>query len=658
MSKKLSDTINSSVGRKLFSQHRTLLIYLLLVVSVLLVFWQVSECEFVNYDDNVYMIENPHVNRGISLESVVWAFTQPHCSMWHPLASLSHMLDCELFGLNPSWHHLTNLLFHTASTLLLFGILKRGTGVVWPGAFVAAAFALHPLNVESIAWIAERKNVLSAFFWMLTIAVYIRYAQRPNVVRFLLLVLVFSLTIMAKPFVVTLPFVLLLLDYWPLGRFKWHRQDGTGKLAKSVWHLVAEKIPLFILSAILSVITYLAQQQGGVMEEGRKFSLVVRIANALVSYAGYIGRMFWPRRLAVFYPHPGDTVSIQAAVVGAVLLVVVSVFVFRLGRRYKYLPVGWLWYLGTLVPVIGLVQVGNQAMADRYAYLPLIGLFIIVAWGAADLPARWRYRKMVLGVSAAAVLLALGICSRLQLRYWRNTIALFEHTLAVTDNNYMAHFCLIAPLREQGKFDQANKHNREALRIKPDWAKAHNAMGDALLESGRVNEAIGYLTEALRLRPNFAAAHNNIGVAFNRRNEIDKAIAHCARAVQIAPERADTHYNLGIALMRKGRLNDAIGCWLETVRLDPDNHRARNNLGTAFYQQGRIDLAIAHWKEAARLNPDDPMVHNNLGEVLAAQGRLDEAITEYREVLRIDPGHASARRRLDAALTKRSKAGQ
>jgi len=388
---------------KTSNKYWSLYICLALVLATFIAYEPMRHNGFVNYDDDVYVTENRNVNRGITAESVFWAFTNPHRSMWHPLTSLSHMLDCQLFGLVPFWHHLTSLLFHIAGTLLLFWILKRMTGAVWLSAFVAAVFALHPLNVESVAWVAERKSVLSSFFWMLTIAAYLRYAERPGIDRYLLVVLVFCLALMAKPMVVTLPFALLLLDYWPLGRFQWGRQSREESSMQSEsakvsyrnspsWRLVVEKIPLFILSAVLSVITFIAQKSGGAVMWTDSLPLNFRIPNALVSYLTYIGKMFWPSRLAVFYPHPRGTVSIWLAVVVALLLLALSIWVIRSARSRRYLLVGWLWYLGTLVPVVGLVQAGGQARADRYMYLPMIGLLIIITWGLCELAAKWRYR--------------------------------------------------------------------------------------------------------------------------------------------------------------------------------------------------------------------------------------------------------------------------
>jgi hypothetical protein len=467
----------------------SLLAYGFLVITALAAYWPVLKCEFVKYDDDKYVTENPHVRRGITYESVIWAFTTPHFHMWHPLTSLTHLLDYQLFGLNPTWHHLTSLLFHIASTLLLLSILKRMTTAVWPSLFVAAAFALHPLNVESVAWVAERKNVLSTFFWMLTIAAYIRYTDRSCLGRFMLVVLVFALATLTKPMVVTLPFVLLLLDYWPLGRLQIKRLNKEQDLAQTeseqvdgrrvpLWRLFVEKIPLFVLIGALSAVTYIAQQKGGVMSGWGNVPLKYRCTNALVSYVSYISKMVWPSRLAVFYPHPFNKLPIWQVVASALVLLAVSVAVLWFARRRKYLTVGWLWYLGILVPVIGLVQVGSQAMADRYTYLPFIGLFIIIAWGLQELSANWRYRRIVLGASALAVLLALAICTRLQLRHWRNNRALFEHAISVTDDNFVMNNNYANVLKDMGQVEKAIEHFYRALRIRPNSPEIYNNLGN------------------------------------------------------------------------------------------------------------------------------------------------------------------------------------
>jgi Flp pilus assembly protein TadD len=585
-----------------------LLVCLFLIVPTVAVYWQIRSHDFLNYDDDSYVTENRHVQGGLTWKGITWAFTTTHASNWHPLTWLSHMLDCQLYGLNPKGHHLTNLLLHIANTLLLFLVLKRMTGALWRSAFVAGLFALHPLHVESVAWVAERKDVLSTFFWMTTMWAYVRYVECPRLGRYLLVLLLFSLGLMAKPMLITLPFVLLLIDYWPLSRFQFGH--GEAQRPKSVilshpmspfLHLVREKIPL------LDVLP-----------------LQVRLANALVAYMSYIGKMIWPVHLAVFYPHPGMPPLWQAAGAG-LLLLCVSVVVIRAARRSGYLAVGWLWYLGTLVPVLGLVQVGSQAMADRYTYVPLIGLFIVVAWGVADLAARWRYRRLVLATSAGVVLLALTACTWLQVGHWRHGISLFEHTLDVTANNYLAHLNLGVVLGKQGSLKEATEHFSRGLKIKPNMGALHTNMGLALYKQGRLEEAIDYLSRALQIKPHSAEAHNNIGLALAKQGRLDEAINHFSRALQIKPDDSEARYNLGLALGQQGKPEQALSHYSKTLQMEPDNVEAHYNIGLALARLGRLKEAIEHFSEVLQMEPDNAEAHYNLGVTLDRLGRLKEA---------------------------------
>ena len=578
-------------------RHSALAIILFLTITVFAIFWQVRNHEFVILDDGKYITENSHVLDGLTWEGIVWALTTTHANFWHPLTWISHMLDCELYGLDPAGHHLTNLLIHVANTLLLFLVLERMSKALWPSAFVAAMFALHPLHVESVAWAAERKDVLSTFFYVLTIGCYVRYVEHPGINRYLLVLLTFALGLMAKPMIVTLPFVLLLLDYWPLNRFQFVQNSGNrcAQAQKSVhfnnqrtsfFRLVLEKFPLFVLAAVSCVVAYFAQEQGGALKALNLFPIEVRIVNALFSYASYIGKTIWPQHLAVFYPHPGMLSMWQIA--GAVLLLVcISLLVIRAAHRTPYLAVGWLWYIGTLVPVIGLVQVGDHAMADRYTYVPIIGLFIMIAWGGCDIAKRWRYRKTVLVISSGTLICASMISTSFQIRHWQNSTTLFEHTLDVTADNSMAHTNLGVVLAGQGKLDEAVFHYIQALRIKPDHLEARINMGVALASQGK----------------------------------LDEAVAHYSRALQIKPDFAGAHYNLGNILL----------------------------------EQGKTEEAIKHFREALRINPNDSEVHNNLGIVLAKQGKKEGAIKHFREALRINPDYTLARHNLEVALTGKRK---
>jgi len=531
------------------NNHSALIVSLFLTLITLAIFWNVQNHEFVNFDDLKYITENPHVRYGLTSEAVTWAFTATHVSNWHPLTWLSHMLDCHLYGLNPKGHHFNNLLFHIANTLLLFLILNRMTGALWRSSFVAALFALHPLHVESVAWIAERKDVLSTFFWMLTMWAYVRYVERPGLNSYLLSLLFFAMGLMAKPMLVTLPFVLLLLDYWPLGRIQFGK-SGDGKERWLALHLVREKLPFFFLAAISSVVTFSVQQTSGSVVSF--IPLKARIANALLSYVGYITKMIWPHHLAVFYPHLVNDLPLWQAVGSGLLLIIISILVIRVVRLHAYLTVGWLWYLGTLVPVIGLVQVGTQAMADRYTYVPLIGLFIIIAWGLSCLVARWRYHKIVLAISAVLILSSLSVCTLVQLQYWKNGITLFERALEVTSNNFVAHNNLGNALGRQRRFGEAVQHFLEALRIRPGYAHALNNLAATLAHQGKFEEAIVHYTEALRIRPEFEEAHINLGIALTHQGRFEDAIKHYQEALRIKPDYPEAHFYLALAFSSMG----------------------------------------------------------------------------------------------------------
>ena len=506
---------------------------------------------------------------------------------WHPLTWLSYMLDYELFRLNPAGYHIVNLLFHIANSLLLFLILHRMTKALWQSAFVAAVFAIHPLHVESVAWVAERKDVLSTFFWMLTMGSYVFYVQRRELKRYLLTLFFFALGLMAKPMLVTLPFVLLLLDYWPLRRLtigkssvnehtqsekslntrskKKERGRNTKKpehvnktekqtrQRPAIGHIILEKVPFFVLSLASSIVTYIAQQKSGAVGSLQSYPLSARIANAIVSYCGYIGKIVWPENLAVLYPYPGMLPTWQ--VIGAVLfLVITTSLIIRTAKRYPYLTTGWLWYLGTLVPVIGLVQVGVQAMADRYTYVPIIGVLIMVAWGVPELLKKWRHRNAALATLAVIILCIFSFVTWKQVQYWQNSITLFTHALDVTSNNYTAHGNLGHSLLTQGKIEEAIHHYSEALRICPNCYDENNNLGIALQEQGRVEEAISHYVEAIRLNPNYIKAYVNLGEALASQGKFTEAMALFSKALQIKPDSAEAHYNLGTMLLSHGNL--------------------------------------------------------------------------------------------------------
>jgi tetratricopeptide (TPR) repeat protein len=629
-------------------------VYLVLILATLAVFHQLPSNDFVNYDDDLFVYENPQVRKGLSKEGVIWAFTAFSPDYWKPLSWLSHMLDCELFGLRPGMHHLTNLLLHVASTVLLLLVLNRMTGALWPSSFVAALFALHPLHVESVAWVAERKDVLGAFFWFLTIWAYSRYVERPLFGRYLFVLLLFALALMAKPMVVTLPFVLLLLDYWPLERMQLHRMRLAGERGmtkSSALRLFCEKIPLFVLSGATTVITIIAQRQVGALKSIEAYPFKLRIANALVSYISYIGKMVWPHKLAVFYPYPTAIPLWQSAGAG-LLLITVSVLLMRAAANRPYLATGWLWYLVTLLPVIGLVQVGGQAMADRYTYLSLVGLFISIAWGVPSLLANWHQAKKAIALATAVLLLGFATCSVLQVRYWQDSVSLFRHTDKVTSNNDVAHNHLGIALASQGELEEAMSHYAEALRIKPREPWVHSNLGIALARQGRLEEAIGHYAEALRIKPDLGKAHNNLGNALAKQGKLEEARSHFSEALRIKPDFAKAHNNLGNALAMQGELEEAMSHYSKALRVNPDYAGAHNNLGNALAMQGKLEEAMNHYAEAVRISPEHAKAHNNLGNMLAMHGRLEEAANYYSEALRIKPNYARAHYNLANTLAE------
>ena len=631
------------------------IICILLVIATLAVYWQVLDNDFVNYDDDKYVTENTHVHKGVTFDSLTWAFTSSHAANWHPLTWVSHMIDCQLYGLNPRGHHLTSLLFHVANTLLLLLILVRMTGALWQSSFVAALFALHPLHVESVAWVAERKDVLSTFFMMLTLWVYTIYVKKGEVKRYLLAVLFFVLGLMSKPMVVTLPFILLLLDFWPLGRLcliRDTRNEVTGQHTNErldIFRLLWEKVPFFALAVVSSVVTFIVQERGGAVKLLETYSIQTRIINAFVSYTEYIVNMVWPVKLAVLYPHPGNSLPIWKGVVTGLVMVLITVLVIRKARKIPYLAVGWFWYIVTLIPVIGIVQVGSQAMADRYTYITLIGLFVIIAWGANDLLSKWLRRKIWLGTLAAIILPVLIVLTWKQVQYWENNITLYEHTLKHTSNNVIIHNNLGTALYKQDRTEEAVEHYLQALQLKPDHAKAHNNLGLAYGDSGMHEEAIKAYKRTIRIDPDYADVHNNLGIAFVKSGKYKEAIESYKQAIRIGPDYAKAHNNLGVAFVKSGKLKEAIESYKQALRINSDFADAHYNLGVAFVKSGMHKEAIDAFKQVIRINPDDAPAHYNLGVAFVKSGMHKEATEAYKQALRINPDDAQTHYNLGVA---------
>jgi Flp pilus assembly protein TadD len=625
---------------------------LLLGLLTLALYWPATRHDFVNYDDEVYVTSNARIQGGLTLNNLKWAFVTPVDANWHPLTVLSHMLDCQLFGLKPWGHHLTSVLLHALNTVLVFLLLRRLTGATWRSAIVAALFGWHPLHVESVAWVAERKDVLSACFGLLALIFYARYvdgfkSQDPKLKIFYpLSLLIFACGLMSKAMLVTWPLVMLLLDYWPLNRIsnlKNDEKDGT--LAWLVW----EKMPFFVLAAAACVITFVVQKHQGALDPGEKLPVLARAGNALVSYCRYLGKLFWPVKLAVFYPHPGYWPP-QDVLLAAGLLTSVSVLFWWVRRRYPFMPMGWMWFLGTLLPVIQLVQTGSHAMADRYTYIPSLGVFIIVTWGVCEVTRRWRHPTPWLCATVGVVLVLLATLTRRQLGCWQDSETLFRHAFAVTENNYLAHNDLGFVLFKKGQGDDAIIHYREAIRMKPDFAEARNNLGIALCNQGRLDEAISQYQTAIRLNPRFAEAYDNFGIALFDKGEVGEAIKQYQEALRLKPQYAESHNNLGVALREHGEIDESINQCQEAIHLSPAFAEAHNNLGIALFIKGRVQEAMGEFQEAIRLKPDFAEARSNLGIALASQGRLDDAIIQFQAAVRLKPDDVKARNNLAHAL--------
>jgi protein O-mannosyl-transferase len=649
---------------------KILMIYIFLTVATLMVFWQVNNCDFVSYDDSDYITKNNQVQNGITMGGIRWAFTTGHAANWHPLTWISHMLDVQLFGLQPQWHHLTNLLFHIANTLLLFFVLHRMTKAHWESAFVAALFALHPLHVESVAWVAERKDVLAAFFWMLTMGAYCYYVERPKLQRYLIVVLFFVLGLMAKPMLVTLPFVLLLLDYWPLQRFqekkseqkiitaankpvsgdkqkgKFKKKHGVGIEviaekpldSRYQWALIRpllwEKIPLLVLAALSSIVTYIVQQKGGQVASSEVMPLSDRIANAFVSYITYIGKMFWPNNLAAIYPYPVLLPKWQ--VFGAAfLLIAVTVTVIGKARRAPYLGVGWLWYVGTLVPVIGIVQVGLQARADRYTYLPLIGLFIMAAWGISELSKNRRYRKEVLFASSTVILLSLCTVTWTQIQYWQNGITLLERAVNITDNNYLAYQNRGAVYLALGNYRQAIEDFDKAIAIIPIYAEAYYNRGISYWHLGNEMQALRDFDKAIEIDPRHAEIYYKRGIIYASRGNYSQAIGDFDRAIEINPKDAGIYYYRGNVYSSLGNYRQAIGDLDKAIEIMPKYAEAYYKRGISYWRLGNSSQAIGDFDKTIESNPKFAEAYYSRGYVYGQLGNDGQAIEDLKTAARL-----------------------
>jgi protein O-mannosyl-transferase len=614
-----------------------------LVLAVTMVFGRTVTYDFVDYDDPIYVSDNPELARGLGADGIAWAFTATRCANWHPLTWLSLLADHELFGAESWGYHLGNVVLHAATAVLLFLVLWRMTADFWPSAFVAAVFVIHPLRVESVAWVAERKDVLSGLFFMLTLAAYVGYIRRPfSLVRYLAVAALFALGLMAKPMLVTLPFVLLLLDYWPLGRLarpaKGKQKDAhswggscaatpgaTVQLSpqrvgncRSPWQLLVEKLPLLALSAASCVVTILAQRESVATLDS--LSLASRTANALVSYIWYVVQFFCPTGLAVLYPYPSGGLPIRQVASAFLVLSVVTAGVVVCRRRWPWLLVGWLWYLGMLVPVIGLVQVGGQSMADRYTYLPQIGLTLGLAWAAKRALVSWPYRGWLYGVTAALVLAGLMGCAWHQTSFWHDSTMLWRRSADCTLRNARAHANLASALARDGQLDEAIVHFTKSLEIRGDLADVYCNFGVALARRGRIDEAIARYEQALKLKPDDVLVHNSMGKALFDQGRFDEAIGQYEKVLEIKPDCPEAYYNLGLALAGRGQVNEAITYYQKALEIKPDFAEAHSGLGIALADSGRLDDAIAHFRKALEIRPDLPGARENLAHALRLKG--------------------------------------
>ena len=613
---------------ELKDRHILFFISAALLIATLVAYEPIRHNSFVTYDDGQYIYDNPLITAGISWQSLSQAFTKPHFFMWHPLTTISHILDYQFFGPNSFGHHLVSVLLHIANALLVFGIFRSLGGSIWLSAFIAGVFALHPLQVESVAWASERKTVLSGLFWLLTMATYIRYARQPRLGRYLVVLLVFGLCIMTKPVVVTLPLALLLLDYWPLERIGGWKTKGESQKVSAV-RLIAEKIPLIAISVFLSVMTFIAQKQGGVVPTLEKMPLDYRVANMFLSYIRYIGKMIWPSGLAVCYPYPLVVLSDATVVTCAVLFIVLTVLSIYIGRRRKYMAVGWLWYVGTLVPVIGLVQSGAQAMANRYMYIPMLGLLIIIGWAVKDFIVnrpRIRIAATVIGVIA---LLSLLILTRIQVRHWQNTLTLFEYTLSVTEDNPVIENSYGVALFNEGRTEEAEPHLRKAVSLAPAFVAARNNLTKLYLKQGKLNEAIEHLNELIKHNEGTAEVYYNLAAALEMQKKYEDAIKYYAKSLGLNPWDPAANKRMGIALLAAGKTTDAIRYAQRACELTGGDAECLDILAITYAAAGRFEEAKATADKA--LNAARAAGREDMVSEIQKRKKLYEAGQPYRE---------------------------
>jgi len=678
-------------SESIIRKHPTMLpwlVSLLLMTITAAVYAPVQHHEFIDFDDGGYVYNNKHVQKGLTTDSIKWAFKvvkNDEKGYWHPVTWLSHILDCQLFGLDAGYHHLSNLFYHLLNVLLLFLLFYRMTGAIWKSSMVALLFALHPVNVDSVAWIAERKNLLSTTFWMLTMLAYVRYAARPSTWRYLMVGICFSLGLMAKPMLVTLPCALLLLDFWPLYRFQWFRKNWLNNEAPpsltafhvtSTNRLVFEKIPFLLLSFSVIGLSFISLKKNSLILNELAQPMDLRIYNALVSYIHYLWKMIWPVNLAIFYPFP-NSIPLWQPIASTIVLIGITAIVLTYSKRKPYLVTGWFWYTGTLVPVIGIIQGGLwPQIAERWAYVPFIGLFILTIWGATDAISRLRQSRLIASVAGLAVLAVFSMLTIKQLTYWEKTDILFRHALNVTHRNYYAHLLVGKCLSNNGNHDRAMAHFQKALDIKPDYSDTlvaiakeyafrndfENALiyyqkalfkspsnSDLLNKIGNVysnmksyNKALQYYKEAATIDPENPSAYNNMGVVCIYIDQIKQAACYFNKALELSPNDAEAHYNLGLVTEKTGNIEESIVYFQNALKLNSDYTEAHNSLGKIFFQSGNLSLALHHFEQVARLSPNNPSAYYNIGIIFYTLQKFKDATRYFQKSLQIDPGYKKA----------------
>jgi tetratricopeptide (TPR) repeat protein len=607
-----------------------------LVLATIASYEPVRNNDFVSYDDNLYITKNAMVQSGLNANTVKWAFTKPHSSMWHPLTTLSHIVDCQLFGLKPAGHHLVSVGIHIINSLLLFWILTNLTGSVWASAFVAGVFALHPLQVEAVAWASERKSVLSGLFWFLTIAVYIWYTKRASIRRYIAVFVIYGLCIMTKPVVVTLPLVLLLLDYWPLRRF-----DNLRTRPGAKYNLIIEKLPLLGLAGMLAVITARMQSGGGVIISMEQLSLGRRIANAFISFISYIGKFIWPERLGVPYPITINDLKSDVAIGCMALFALLLVLSVVFGKKKRYLATGWLWFAGTLVPMIGLVQSGGQAMADRYMYLSIIGLLFIITWGAKDIIDKHLWLRNAAFASAGVILLILGVLTHTQAGYWKNSLTLFGHTLKVTQSNPIAENAYGCALMREGRLKEAEQHLRTAIYIAPSFREPRNNLCIVLVMQNKFDDAIISYKELVNNGARTPEIYYDLATLLKTQNRSDEATSYYKSALAIDPGFTNARKKLVGIFLETGRLNEAIEQLNQVPPNDPNYADARKRTGILLTSKGRIDEAIPYFNEALRTESKSGKVqiYENIALAYKQNGKYKEAIRFWNMALKLEPNN-------------------